>query len=130
MPKRAAGDSTFACRRDRQLAVAHARVLAVYAPFGDKRPFFRARVDGQEAAQQPAEQGLVQVEQIKMEEVRLQQVEMAQQQTTQQQAGTKPVSLETGRILRKDLARDYICSYSVTTFVVNGVPCLRDRRFG
>ncbi|WP_369915929.1 hypothetical protein AB8810_06905 [Xanthomonas sp. NCPPB 3005] len=45
-------------------------MLAVYAPFGDKRPFFRARVDGQEAAQQPAEQGLVQVEQIKVKRVR------------------------------------------------------------
>jgi len=130
VPKRAAGDSTFAYRRDRQLAVAHAKVRAVYAPFGDKRPFFRARVDGQEADQQPAEQGLVQVEQIKVEQVRLQQVEMTQQQSAQQQAWPKPVSVETRRILRKDLARNYICSYSVTTFVVNGVPCLRDRRFG
>lgn len=85
--RRAAGDSTFACRRDHQLAVAHAKVLAVYAPFGDRRPFFRARVNGQEAARQPAEQGLVQVEQIKVEQVRLQQVEMTQQQIAQQQAG-------------------------------------------
>ncbi|MBN6104276.1 hypothetical protein JR064_19105 [Xanthomonas sp. CFBP 8703] len=86
MPKRAAADSTFACRRDHQLAVAHAKVLAVYGLFGKKLQFFRARVDGQEAAQQPAEQGVVQVEQIKVEQVRLQQVEMAQQQTAQQQA--------------------------------------------
>ena len=62
-------------------------VLAVYAPFGDKLPFFHARVDGREAAQQPAEQSLVQAEQIKLEQVRQQQVEMTQQQTTQQQAG-------------------------------------------
>jgi len=62
-------------------------VLAVYAPFGDKLPFFHARVDGREAAQQPAEQSLVQAEQIKVEQVRQQQVEMTQQQTTQQQAG-------------------------------------------
>jgi hypothetical protein len=61
-------------------------VLAVYAPFGDKLPFFHARVDGREAAQQPAEQSLVQAEQIKVEQVRQQQVEMTQQQTTQQQA--------------------------------------------
>ncbi|MBB4125824.1 hypothetical protein GGR77_001095 [Xanthomonas translucens] len=62
-------------------------VLAVYAPFGDKLPFFHARVDGREAAQQPAEQSLVQAEQIKVEQVRQQQIEMTQQQTTQQQAG-------------------------------------------
>jgi len=62
-------------------------VLAVYAPFGDKLPFFHARVDGREAVQQPAEQSLVQAEQIKVEQVRQQQVEMTQQQTTQQQAG-------------------------------------------
>jgi hypothetical protein len=60
-------------------------VLAVYAPFGDKLPFFHARVDGREAAQQPAEQSLVQAEQIKVEQVRQQQVEMTQQQTAQQQ---------------------------------------------
>jgi len=62
-------------------------VFAVYAPFGDKQPIFHARVDGREAAQQPAEQNLAQAEQIRVEQVRQQQVEMTQQQATQQQAG-------------------------------------------
>lgn len=61
-------------------------VLAVYAPFGDKSPFFHARVDGREAAQQPAEQNLVQAEVIKQDQVRQQQVEMTQKQA-QEQAG-------------------------------------------
>src|SRR5690606_9976153 len=39
-------------------------VFAVYAPFGDKGPFFHARVDGREASQQPARQNLEQAEQI------------------------------------------------------------------
>jgi hypothetical protein len=62
-------------------------VLAVYAPFGDKLPMFHARVDGREAAQQPAEQNLQQAEFIKQDQVRQQQVEMTQQQNTQAQAG-------------------------------------------
>ncbi|CTP89313.1 hypothetical protein XTALMG727_2671 [Xanthomonas translucens pv. arrhenatheri LMG 727] len=60
-------------------------VLAVYAPFGDKLPMFHARVDGREAAQQPAEQSLVQAEQIRIEQVRQQQVEMSKQQAPQQE---------------------------------------------
>ncbi|QNH12684.1 XVIPCD domain-containing protein [Xanthomonas sp. SI] len=62
-------------------------VLAVYAPFGDKLPIFHARVDGREAAQQPAEQNLVQAEVIKQDQVRQQQLEMSQQQNTQVQIG-------------------------------------------
>ncbi|UKE68680.1 hypothetical protein K8O61_14500 [Xanthomonas cerealis pv. cerealis] len=61
-------------------------VLAVYAPFGDKLPMFHARVDGREAAQQPAEQNLQQAEVIKQDQVRQQQVEMSQKQA-QEQAG-------------------------------------------
>ncbi|WP_045760602.1 XVIPCD domain-containing protein [Xanthomonas albilineans] len=63
-------------------------VLAVYAPFGDKAPFFHARVDGREAAQQPAEQNLQQAEVIKQDQVRQQALEQTQQQTQrQEQAG-------------------------------------------
>ncbi|WIH04947.1 hypothetical protein KHF85_19790 [Xanthomonas translucens pv. graminis] len=64
-------------------------VLAVYAPFGDKLPMFHARVDGREAAQQPAEQNLVQAEQIRIEQVRQQQVEMSKQQAPQQEQGPR-----------------------------------------
>ncbi|UKE55287.1 hypothetical protein KFS84_05670 [Xanthomonas translucens pv. graminis] len=61
-------------------------VLAVYAPFGDKLPIFHARVDGREAAQQPAEQNLQQAEVIKQDQVRQQQVEMSQKQAQEQLA--------------------------------------------
>ncbi|WP_295943434.1 XVIPCD domain-containing protein [uncultured Xanthomonas sp.] len=64
-------------------------VLAVYAPFGDKSPFFHARVDGREAAQQPAEQNLQQAEVIKQDQVRQQQVEMTQKQAQEQAAPTR-----------------------------------------
>lgn len=64
-------------------------VLAVYAPFGDKSPFFHARVDGREAAQQPAEQSLQQAEVIKQDQVRQQQVEMTQKQAQEQAAPTR-----------------------------------------
>ncbi|MDL5364162.1 hypothetical protein QSH18_00920 [Xanthomonas sp. NCPPB 2654] len=64
-------------------------VLAVYAPFGDKLPMFHARVDGREAAQQPAEQNLVQAEHIRIEQVRQQQVEMSKQQAPQQEQGPR-----------------------------------------
>ncbi|MDV0439817.1 XVIPCD domain-containing protein [Xanthomonas sacchari] len=60
-------------------------VLAVYAPFGDKAPFFHARVDGREAAQQPAEQNLQQAEVIKQDQVRQQALEQTQQQTARQE---------------------------------------------
>lgn len=45
-----------------------------------------AQVDGREAAQQPAEQNLVQAEVIRQDQVRQQQVEMTQKQA-QEQAG-------------------------------------------
>ncbi|MBO9828767.1 hypothetical protein J7373_10955 [Xanthomonas sp. A2111] len=64
-------------------------VLAVYAPFGDKLPIFHARVDGREAAQQPAEQSLQQAEVIKQDQVRQQQVEMTQKQVQEQAAPTR-----------------------------------------
>lgn len=66
-------------------------VLAVYAPFGDKSPFFHARVDGREAAQQPAEQSLQQAEVIKQDQVRQQQVEMSQKQAQEQAAPTRGI---------------------------------------
>ncbi|UXA49445.1 hypothetical protein M0D44_02380 [Xanthomonas prunicola] len=61
-------------------------VFAVYAPFGDKGPFFHAHVDGREASQEPAQQNLQQAEVIKQDQVRQQQVEMSQKQA-QEQAG-------------------------------------------
>ncbi|XQA60699.1 XVIPCD domain-containing protein [Xanthomonas sacchari] len=59
-------------------------VLAVYAPFGDKAPFFHARVDGREAAQQPAEQNLQQAEAIKQGQMQQQHLEMSQKQAHEQ----------------------------------------------
>jgi len=59
-------------------------VLAVYAPFGDKLPMFHARVDGREAAQQPAEQSLQQAEVIKQDQARQQTLEQTQQQIQKQ----------------------------------------------
>lgn len=64
-------------------------VLAVYAPFGDKLPMFHARVDGREAAQQPAEQNLQQAEVIKRDQVRQQALEQTQRQTQQQEQGPR-----------------------------------------
>jgi len=64
-------------------------VLAVYAPFGDKLPIFHARVDGREAAQQPAEQNLQQAEAIKQDQVRQQALEQSQQQAVQQEQGPR-----------------------------------------
>ncbi|WJM78536.1 AHH domain-containing protein [Xanthomonas hortorum pv. vitians] len=64
-------------------------VFAVYAPFGDKGPFFHAHVDGREAAQQPAEQNLQQAEVIKQDQVRQQQMEQTQQQTEQRGQGPR-----------------------------------------
>ncbi|MCC5074264.1 XVIPCD domain-containing protein [Xanthomonas campestris] len=55
-------------------------VFAVYAPFGDKGPFFHAHVDGREASQQPAQQNLQQAEVIKQDQTRQQQMEQTQQQ--------------------------------------------------
>lgn len=59
-------------------------VLAVYAPFGDKLPIFHARVDGREAAKQPAEQSLQQAEVIKQDQVQQQHLEMSQKQAQEQ----------------------------------------------
>jgi len=64
-------------------------VTATYAPYGDRSPQFHARIDGREAAQQPAEQNLRQVE-----EARLQQLSQTAQREREpiepQQAGPTP----------------------------------------
>ncbi|ARR12855.1 XVIPCD domain-containing protein [Xanthomonas citri] len=59
-------------------------VFAVYAPFGDKGPFFHAHVDGREASQEPAQQNLQQAEVIKQDQTRQQALEETQQQTARQ----------------------------------------------
>jgi len=64
-------------------------VFAVYAPFGEKGPFFHAHVDGREASQQPAEQNLQQAEVIKQDQVRQQALEQTQHQKAQQEQGPK-----------------------------------------
>lgn len=61
-------------------------VFAIYAPHGDKGPFFRACVDGREACLQPAEQNLQQAEQIRQE---LAERELAQQQEQVQESQRK-----------------------------------------
>jgi hypothetical protein len=61
-------------------------VFAVYAPFGEKGPFFHVHVDAREAVQQPAQQNLQQAEQIRLEQVRQQQLELTQQQPSQAQS--------------------------------------------
>ncbi|MBB6338043.1 hypothetical protein FHR59_002306 [Xanthomonas arboricola] len=60
-------------------------VFAVYAPFGDKGPFFHAHVDGREASLEPAQQNLQQAETIKQDQVRQQAMEQTQQQSVQQE---------------------------------------------
>ncbi|WP_115512354.1 MULTISPECIES: XVIPCD domain-containing protein [Xanthomonas] len=60
-------------------------VVAIYAPFGDKGPFFHAHVDGREASQQPAQQNLQQAEVIKQDQA----LEQTQQQTAKQEQGPK-----------------------------------------
>ena len=62
-------------------------VFAVYAPYGDKGPFFRAQVDGREACQQPAQQNLEQAEQIKQQQALQQQQELQVQQNKQVAGG-------------------------------------------
>lgn len=42
-------------------------IFAVYAPFGDKEPFFHTHVSTEAAAQEPAEQHLQRLEQINRE---------------------------------------------------------------
>ncbi len=44
-------------------------VFAIYAPYGDKGPFFHAQVDGRQAAQQPAQQSLEQAEQVRQQQL-------------------------------------------------------------
>lgn len=53
-------------------------VFAVYAPHGDKGPFFRAQVDGREAALQPAQQSLQQAEQIGQQHAQAQAMQQGQ----------------------------------------------------
>ncbi len=64
-------------------------VVAIYAPFGDKGPFFHAHVDGREASQEPAQQNLQQAEVIKQDQVRQQALEQTQQQSAQQEQRPK-----------------------------------------
>lgn len=54
-------------------------VFAVDAPWGDREPRFHVRVDGREAAQQPAEQSLEQAEQRRQASAREHQQEQVQQ---------------------------------------------------
>lgn len=58
-------------------------VYAVYAPFGDKTPFFYACVDGREAALQPSQRSLEQAEQIVQQAAQQQQAKDLQQQDQQ-----------------------------------------------
>lgn len=53
-------------------------VFAVYAPFGDKGPFFHASVDGREAGQQPAQKNLEQAEQLRQQQVQQQDQQQVQ----------------------------------------------------
>lgn len=55
-------------------------VFAVYAPYGEKGPFFHAKVDGREAAEQPALQNLLQAEQLKQSQDQALQQEREQSQ--------------------------------------------------
>ncbi|CEH82672.1 conserved hypothetical protein [Xanthomonas citri pv. citri] len=64
-------------------------VFAVYAPFGDKGPFFHAHVDGRQAAQEPAQQNLQRAEVLQQTQARQQAMEQAQQQTQQQEQGPR-----------------------------------------
>lgn len=64
-------------------------VFAVYAPFGDKDPFFHAQVDGREASQQPARQNLEQAEQIKQQQALDLQMQQTLQQNNPAQEGPK-----------------------------------------
>lgn len=60
-------------------------VFAVYAPYGDRGPFFHAHVDGREASQQPAQQNLEQAEQIKLQQAQERQMQQELQQSQAQQ---------------------------------------------
>ncbi|MET4727513.1 hypothetical protein ABIE09_001307 [Lysobacter enzymogenes] len=62
-------------------------VFAVYAPYGDKGPFFHAQVDGRQACQQPAQHNLEQAEQIKQKQAIEQQQEQQVRQNNPRQGG-------------------------------------------
>jgi hypothetical protein len=61
-------------------------VFAVYAPFGDKGPFFHASVDGREAGQQPAQHNLEQAEQLRQQQAQQQHGQQQEQQQAQRNA--------------------------------------------
>ena len=52
-------------------------VFAVYAPHGDRGPFFRAQIDGREAQHQPARENLEQAEVITQQRAQQQSMEQA-----------------------------------------------------
>jgi hypothetical protein len=60
-------------------------VFAVYAPYGDRDPFFHVSVDGRQAGQQPAQQNLEQAEQVRQQLAQQQQLEQVQRQDQQSQ---------------------------------------------
>lgn len=64
-------------------------VFAVYAPFGDKGPFFHATVDGRDVSQQPARQNLEQAEQARHQQQLDQRLEQQMQQNQQGQRGAQ-----------------------------------------
>jgi hypothetical protein len=66
-------------------------VFAVYAPFGDKEPFFHVSVDGRGASQLPAQQSLEQAEQARQQHLQLQhqQQDQAMQLDRQAQHGAQ-----------------------------------------
>ncbi|NIJ68632.1 XVIPCD domain-containing protein [Xanthomonas sp. 60] len=66
-------------------------VFAVYAPFGDKGPFFHAHVDGRQAAHEPAQQNLQQAESLQQAQALRQALEQTQQNIQQQDQGSKMV---------------------------------------
>lgn len=81
-------------KRVDRLTVAQGRdgtehVFAVYAPFGDKDPFFHARVDAQQASQEPSQRNLEQAEQIKQQQAQELQMQQTLQENNPAQQGPK-----------------------------------------
>lgn len=64
-------------------------VFAVYAPFGEKGPFFHAHVDGRQAAQEPAQQNLQLAEAAQRTQSREKALEQTQQHAQQHEQGPK-----------------------------------------
>jgi hypothetical protein len=64
-------------------------VFAIYAPHGDKGPFFHVAVDGREASQQPVQQNLEQAQAIQQTQARQQALEQTQRQASQQELGPR-----------------------------------------